>query len=314
MVHPQQRHMHIRHAAGAGYVLGGTKRHNRASGDVHPQRRQAIRPRVHHLHHGLVVSARRQAQYLVHGPQVDGHAHPNRAFITLPQIVLPIARGHQKLRSLRRLRPAVPANSEKDNVLLQDIIAAKSLSPRAKDMYFGGLDHAEEHVSKLAEVRTGGEAARRDEYELTSLAKQGSADGHEQRVDVRLAMHDLRQRKSTRVGLGDLEVRRIGDDHIERGRRLPGEQLAVRSQLGRVGGDEVATSSLGGNCHAARASPSAEVGENGPQRREQAAIHLVGHYFDMQDMQWFNRTARERLHHGAAQNTSTRRRIENTQA
>ena len=107
-------------------------------------------------------------------------------------------------------------------------------------MHAGRLDQAKEHIPKLAEVGAGGEAARRDEHEPAFLSEHGGGHGHEERVDVGLAMHDFGEGKGAWVRFGDLEIGWIGDDHVERGAGgVAGGQLAIRWQPGGVGGHEV---------------------------------------------------------------------------
>ncbi len=260
VVHPQEGRMRARHVAVVDDVLGGAKRDHRPGGDVQPQGVQARRPCVHQFHDVLVIGAQRQAQHLVRGSQVDGGGHRNRAVSRLPNVVLAFARRDAKPRLPRRLLPTVTANAGENHVLLQDVVAPEGVAPGAEHMHTCRLDQAKEHVSELAEVGAGGEAARRDEHELALLSKQRGGHGHEKRVDVGLAMHDLSESKGARVRFGDFEIGRIGDDHIEWGAGgVAGEQLAVRWQPGGVGGYEVVCLNARRNRQSAFTRPSAEV-------------------------------------------------------
>ena len=70
-------------------------------------------------------------------------------------------------------------------------------------------------VRNCRKYRPGGEAPRRDEDEVAPGSQQCGAHGHEQGIDVRLAMNHRGGCNGTWIGLADLEVRRIGDHDIE---------------------------------------------------------------------------------------------------
>ena len=64
-----------------------------------------------------------------------------------------------------------------------------------------GWNQVEKHPPELPEVRTGGEAPRRDEYEVPPLPQERGARSHEQRVDVGLPVDHLGDGRRTGVVL-----------------------------------------------------------------------------------------------------------------
>ena len=115
-----------------------------------------------------------------------------------------------------RDQPVSACTGEYD-VFLQHIIAPEGIAARVEHMDSRGLHHVKEDCSELAEVGARREAARRDENQLAMPPKQRSAHSHEERVDVRLTMHYFGKRQRTRGGLVDLEIRWVGDYHVEQG-------------------------------------------------------------------------------------------------
>ena len=162
--------------------------------------------------------------------------------------------------------PAVLTDAGKNDVLLQHLVAAESIAPRSKDVNFGRADHIEEDGPELPEVWARGEAAGSDENEIAALAQERGADGHEESVDVRLPVNHCGSGQRPRVGLADLEVRRIGDNDVEVFQyRAGGEKLAEQMQCLGVRQDEIGSLDMHRDLHSlALDTPVDEIGEDGP--------------------------------------------------
>ena len=209
------------------------------------------------------------------GIDVEHRAGWDLADTGFTEIVNPEAR--RNLDGGPVLWPVILADAPHDDVFLQHRVPAERVAPGTEDMNSGRPDQVEEHGPELPEVRTRGEAPRRNEYEVPPLPQERGARGHEQRVDVGLPVDHFGDGRRTWVVLADLEVRRIGDDDIERLRRGASGEESPRAQELRVRQDEVLRLDADGDRHSiAPAAPVGQMVEDSPERWKQVAVDFGG--------------------------------------
>ncbi len=162
--------------------------------------------------------------------------------------------------------------------------------------------------AELPEIGPGSKATRHDLDELARPTQQRRTHSHEQRVDVRLAMHDAGNRQSARIVATNLEVRRIGNDGIEvRGWRARGKQLTNRLQCSSVGNHEVFAFDSRCQKDAPTAAPLRQVFEYRGQRAAQFGVALVRYQFYAARR---TATTDQSLYCGATQHACSRRWVE----
>src|SRR5205823_6809755 len=101
--------------------------------------------------------------------------------------------------------PAGGAARTHDDVFLEDLVLSKRLAPRTEEVDRVGDDIGEKNLAKTPEIIAGGEASRRDRHHRPVLSEETGHDGQENRVNVRLAVHDRRGCNRPRVILRKFE-------------------------------------------------------------------------------------------------------------
>ena len=284
------------------------KRNNGAGGDVQAETVKTARPRIHQSQRGLILIADRKAEHPVPGLEIEDHVRRDLAMDGLFDVAHAAARRDHERRPGSIPVSAAPADTGKNDVLLEHLIADEGLTPRPEEVDPGRPDQVEEDGPEATEVRSRREAARRDEDEISSGAQPRGAHRHEEGVDVGLTVNHRGGGDSARVGLADLEVRRVGDDDIEVfGLRPAGEQPTARMQHPGIRQDEVSGLDTNDERYAASPAPVGEAVENRPQRRDQLLVDFMGDQFDDARLR---PSRNQRLHGRATENAGPGRRVE----
>ena len=135
---------------------------------------------------------------------------------------------------------------------------------------------------------------------VPTRTQQRGADRHEERIDVRLTVNHVRNRRRTWIGLANLEIGRIGDDGVETLRLRARRKKSARPHRIGVRQDEVRRfNTHTDGCSVPFPAPSGEMVEHGPERRDQVTVDLVGNQLDCVG---FRPPRYERFHGRAAEN------------
>src|SRR6516225_2592852 len=146
-------------------------------------------PRVDKLQRSFAVPQRRKSQNFIGTALRESLLKRQDALSRAFKIAKPSTTGDVYFEAITTRLPALVPNCFQCNVFLQHFIAAKGRSSRTEHMNSDGTHARKECLAEEAEVRARREAPRDDENEFPAFTEERSAGGHEESVDVRLAVY-----------------------------------------------------------------------------------------------------------------------------